>query len=493
MLLAFGLMFTSCNKDKDVAVTPEGEYTLAIEQTDFGFKAAVPMCSDSSMDYVMFKIDDGDWQMSPVLNANGKILTKVLKMAPGTYHLTDFVVYHDVLPVGPGEEDMIVRAAPEIGSEYWDLMANPLNIEIIVEEFIKKEYIVDVLCFEDLFYDKFGFTWFELNKVRIERQCFFGDVCTGKLYQFEGSIYEDQSQGLQMDMPLIMKIEVYKNDETTPIRTFDNMANLGEGDCMEVYWANDEDLEEQFQFVLYGWLPVGSNFGWVKYHTWTFFDDNCPDTGEDGVVDFTIGECNIEGSDYTFAPYVNLPSTTFHIKIIGVSSGTTASPLGAYLDLEVTDIPAGDYDFVNGDYPSFCGQGDVVIEPNVTYTVNITSSLYPLPAELTAQSGNYTEANLAKLNWVINHIQDYVSYPVDFANMQIMGTAHPDFWYGLQLGIWHILGYTAGATQAWEAAVSGTNHNDYVPLPGEYALNIIYATGTKEINPMQMQIVLLDP
>ena len=259
MLIAFGLMFTSCDKDKDNDAIPQGEFKFVIEYTDFDLKADVPMCDEAlTMDYIKFKIDGGDWISSPVLNANGKILTKVLKMAPGTYSLTDFVVYHDVAPIGEGTEDILVRAAPEVGSEYWDLMANPLNIEIVVEEFIKKEYVVDVLCFEDLFYDKFGFTWFELNLVKIERQCFFGDFCVTNLDAYANSEYVGQVQGLQSDMPLIMQIEVYKNDGTTPIRTFDNMTTLGEGDCMEVYWANDEDLEEQFTFKLYGWLPDGT-------------------------------------------------------------------------------------------------------------------------------------------------------------------------------------------------------------------------------------------
>jgi len=309
MLIAFGLMFTSCNKDKDKDAIPQGELKFVIEYTDFDLKADVPLCSDSSMDYVMFKIDNGDWISSPVLNANGKILTKVLKMAPGTYHLTDFVVYHDVLPVGEGPEDMIVRAAPEVGSEYWDLMANPLDIEIVVEEFIKKEYVVDVLCFEDLFYDKFGFTWFELNLVRIERQCFFGDVCVDNLDAYGESVYADQQEGLQSDMPLIMKIEVWHAD--TLQRTFTNWDNLGEGDCMEVYWANDEDVEEEFTFILYGWLPDGTGaFDWGYIGEWTFFDDACPNTdngdpdNDDGVVDLYVGDCYLSTPDYVFPAWM---------------------------------------------------------------------------------------------------------------------------------------------------------------------------------------------
>ncbi|MCK5776407.1 MAG: hypothetical protein KAH25_09525 [Bacteroidales bacterium] len=492
MLIAFGLMFTSCNKDKDKEVVPQGEFTFTIEQTDFDLKATVPMCIDSSMDYVMFKLNSGDWQMSPVLLTNGKYVTKVLKMAPGNYLLTDFVVYHDVAPIGVGPEDIIVRAAPEVGSEYWDLMANPLDIEIIVEKFIKKDFIVDVLCFEDLLYEKFGFTWFELNLVKIERQCFFGDICTGKLYQFDGSLYAQQSQGLQMDMPVIAMIEVWHAD--TLQRSFDNMDVLGEGECLEVYWANDEDLEEEFIFKLFAWLPQGGSFDWQLIHEWTFLDDDCPEAGEDGVVDYTIGDCSINGDeDFQFAPWVNLPLDAFKLKLtdfstLGYAATTTK---GTFMDLVLSEIPAGAYDITNGMYGSFCGQHEVVINQDQTYWVKIASSLRPLPAELLAQvtpDEEYTLERLAGINWALNNIQSFIGYEPDYENWY---NNDPLLWSDFQYGLWYCLDVDAGIEQDWCA--EALNHSTYVPMPGEYAVNIMYQASAKSPPAMQFQIVLLDP
>jgi len=496
LVLTVGITLQSCNKDKDVPTQSQTEVSFAVEQTNFPeLKADVPMCSDLSMDYAVFVLGGVEYT-SPVLFANGKILTQPIKLDIGNYTLTDFLVYHDVLPIGAGTEDILVRAAPEVGSEYWDLMANPLNIEIAVEAFIKKEVLIDVLCFEDLFYEKFGFTWFEMNLVKIERQCFFGDICTGKLPQYEGSLYEQQSQGLQMDMPLIMKIEVWHAD--TLQRTFDNVANFGEGDCMEVYWANDEDLEEEFTFVLYGWLPVGSSFEWVKYHTWTFFDDNCPETGEDGVVDFVIGECNIEGSDYVFAPYVNLPSETFDIIAYAYSADFNApatTEYGTYIDLTVSGIPAGPYDIGNGNMGTFCGQEQVNITMSTHYSVKVASSLRPLPQELLDQvtlDENYSPERLAAANWAINNIQLFLGYTPDYEDWS---NNDPMLWSEFQLGLWHVLAVDTGVPQPWsDEALSGL-HDDYVPLPGEYAINIFYSTASKDVDPIPMQfmIVLVDP
>jgi len=108
-----------------------------------------------------------------------------------------------------------------------------------------------------------------------------------------------------------MKIEVYKSVGEdppvwgSPIKTFtnDGWSTPGEGACMEVYYANDLNLIEDFKFELSIWLPdVGGVFGWVLIDTpWEFQDENCPNPGTDGVVDFVLGDCDILGVDFHFA------------------------------------------------------------------------------------------------------------------------------------------------------------------------------------------------
>jgi len=306
-----GLFLQSCNKD-EVQKVPEAEMQFVINQTDFEFKTlddSVPMCQDLSMDYVVFELA-GTTYTSPIMFANGKFLTKTVKLdaIDGTYALTSFFVYHDNLPVGPDSQDVMIKAAPLPNSTYHDLMVNKLDLEISVEAFEKAEVIIDVLCYEDIFYDAFGFTWFDMNQVRIERQCVFGDICIPDDYLFEGSpyiqsLYADQENGLQTDMPAIMEVKVYKSTEL--IRTFSN-ANWdypGEGSCLEVYYANDEDLAESFTYEVYVLKPNEAN-GTMEYQlvgTINFDDEVGGITGDDGVVDFVVGDCNLDDVDYQWA------------------------------------------------------------------------------------------------------------------------------------------------------------------------------------------------
>jgi hypothetical protein len=209
----------------------------------------------------------------------------------------------------------IVRAAPLPTTEFHHLMENPLDLTIEVEGFIKKQLIIDVLCYEDLYFAAFGFTWFELNEVQIERQCFFGDICVDDLSVYEGSAYDEDPLNVQMDMPAIMKIDVYKMgaSDWELMNEFENMGAFswsdeentyvgfnGQGACMEIFWANDLDKTEDFKFELFVWLPdVSGVFNWVYITEFIFQDDACLDHGGDGVVDFVLGDCGYEDPDIT--------------------------------------------------------------------------------------------------------------------------------------------------------------------------------------------------
>ena len=140
------------------------------------------MCDDElDMSYVKFTVLDSaqvtTTYKSMIYYIGGEMLTQVIKLPVGTYQVTSFVVYNDNGTPDDENDDVIVRAAPLPGSEYWDLMQFKLNLEFTVDAFYKKQYEIDVLCFEELFYNEFGFTWFEFNDVRIEYQCIFGDIC----------------------------------------------------------------------------------------------------------------------------------------------------------------------------------------------------------------------------------------------------------------------------------------------------------------------------
>jgi len=509
--VAMALIFTACKKEvPQTPVADTVELEFVIDQTDFGgLKStdAVPKCQDLAWSYVTFKIDDGtvvtEYTSEVIHMPNGDQLTQVVKLpSTGSYTLTEFLVYNDVLPIGPGVEDILIRAAPADGSTYWDLMINKLDLPIVVEDFKKKQILIDVLCFEDLYYEGFGFFWFEMNDVKIERQCFFGDVCTGKISDFSSgdpanlSWYEQQSQGLQMDMPAIMKMEVYK--EGALIRTFDNEGDfawnettqefegfMGEGACLEVYWANDLDVTENFEFKIYVWLPYGSGFAWKLIDTYPFQDENCPDPGDDGVVDITVGNCNIDGADYVYPAYMDIPdyATTFTMRL----GAFGPSPQGTYIDAKFTGIPAG-FDISDGNWGSWCGDKDHTIYTGTDYTTRFINSIEPLPV-------GFTQLNVSKLNmlnWLFNYLPLYFE-GINLTNLKdFSGSGFSDGdWSIIQNAIWNItddktFGGKAGIMSA--AAVPTFN-----PMPGQYAavlMEVEVATGEKEV---QLLFVMIDP
>jgi hypothetical protein len=377
-------------------------------------------------------------------------------------------------------------------------MVHPLDVDVEVFEFSKRQVVVDVLCFEDLYWEVFGFNWFEMNDVKIERQCFFGDVCTGKLDDFYGSWYEDQSLGVQMDMPAIMKIEVYKG--TTLIRTFSNEGDFGwnpdtqefdgwrgEGACLEVYWANDLDVEEEFEFKLYVWLPVGQDFDWVLIDDgitnpdFLFLDENCPDPGDDGVVDFTVGACNIEGADYVYPAWMNLPTGPITMK---VGSQYGPGPLGTYFDVSLSNVPAG-YDIYDGTFGIWCGDKVASIYLGSTHTVDVISSLGPIPGDLTI-----TKEELAKINWLFNHLPDY--FPgITLADMATWYTGHETDWEMIQNAIWALKGeipVPTGISPVTTMYNDAQPWDDYQVLPGQWAAVLFWD------NPqVQVLFVMVDP
>ena len=484
MMLASGLFMQSCNKDQDVQVAEETELQFNITQTDFEFKGTetVPECQDLSMDYVVFDFA-GTTYTSPIMFANGSFLTKTVKLqaGAGTYALTSFLVYHDVLPIGQGDEDVLIKAAPAVGSEYHDLMVNPLNMDITVEAFKKAQITVDVLCFEDLMYEDFGFTWFELNQVKIERQCFFGDVCTGKINEYVGSLYENQANGLQMDMPAIMEIKAYK--EGVLFRTFSNEAYLGEGQCLEVYWANDEDLVENFTFELYVLLPQGTGMAYQLIDTYNFQDEVGVTTGADGVVDFVLGNCSLVDADFTYPAWVNLPADPFTMTLTdagNMSNGVSATH-GTYIDILLAGIPTG-YDIFDGTFGSFCGDKNQNIAYQ-TYNVKIASSLYPLPAGIT----QITPTQLEQINYMFNNLHLYPGY--EAIDLDDFNSIPEPLWVDVQNAIWYIVGDITSPAPAI-ATDATANGAGYTPLPGGWATVIFYDVDTYDV---QIQLMPLDP
>ncbi len=485
LLFAVAFIFTACEKNKGEQPDPvvsTADVSFVIQQTNFeNLKSTaedVPLCSEMPWSYVKFTLGGVEY-VSDVLLVEGELLTQVVKLPIGSYQLTNFLVYNDVLPAGPGSEDILIRAAPAINSIYWDLMVNPLNLDITVDSFIKKQVIIDVLCFEDLYYEAFGFTWFEMNDIKIERQCFFGDVCTGKISDFAGSLYEGQLSGLQMDMPAIFYIDVYKEDQL--IRTFSNEEWLGEGQCLEVYWANDLNLEENFSFAINVLLPHGEGMAYALIDSISFLDDNCPDPGEDGVVDFTVGNCNIDGADLVYPAWMDLPSGLFTMRL---ESQYGPSTYGTYVGIGLSGIPSG-FDIYDGQFAGWCAESGTDIQLNHDYTVEAINSIHgPYPVTF-----HLDQVDLNILNYFFNRLQETA------VGQGAFSYATPEnYWVTIQDVIWHITNnkaLPAGLATTMYADASGTLGQNFAPKPGDWACILFYPEDEEEV--IQTMFIVVDP
>ncbi|MBS2212852.1 hypothetical protein KEM09_15650 [Carboxylicivirga mesophila] len=334
------LVLGACKENVSSPVENSAEFSIGISEADFvtlksaplGVEDYIPTCNESlSLDYakVTFDIGKGDETVTiPIFKVAGKYVTQPVKINMETAEsiqvtISEFLVYN-MGDDGEIDEDLsldisddvLVKATPHgvfggsNNSAYFQFI-NPNNglRTITLNKFTKEEIVIDVLCYDDLVYDNFGFVWFNINAITVRSQCWFGDICVADKTLFEGSVYEQQQNGLQIDMPAIMKIDVlrfignglgdYGPDMNweflysyNNMGTFGNGGENGEGDCMTIAWPDNDDIDELFRFDLYVYLPdINKQFDYRFQNSYSFYNNEAPNTGDDGVVDFVIGSC----------------------------------------------------------------------------------------------------------------------------------------------------------------------------------------------------------
>ena len=480
--------FTSCNKDVNQDSVPApatGELQLTINQEGFGgFKASdtVPDCSDLSWSYALFTLDGQNYSTGLITMASGAINTEPLKLDVGQHSLTSFLVYNDNGTPTDSTDDILVRAAPLPGSQYYDLMTNKLNVTVDVQAFKKMGYTVDVLCFQNTYYEEFGFTWFNLNDVKVHQICIFGDVCTSDVSLYSGSLYENQENGLQMDMPAIFHALIYKlNDNGVGELQTDttNAPWYGEGDCLPVHWADDVNKDDEFYLVIKTLLPVGTGYDYVTTDSIYFTNEGAELILDDGVLVFEVGNCssNPPGPHYQCTAWTNLPTDPFTFEI-------TASPgtLATYFDYQFTGIPSG-YAVHDGLWPGWCADKGHYISVGQTYQATFVSSVLPLPGGFLL---NQTQVN--ELNWIFNHLDNYFA-GINVEDWTQAGSGYTPFvdWSTIQDAIWSITDGVTVTGTALQIHDDAVNYGaTYEPLPDEYGLVFIFIDGT-----VQLQVTLL--
>jgi hypothetical protein len=493
MLIAVALF--SCQKEKSDPVTEqEVTFTATLIDPGAGLKNTNDWdwkC-DETLEPVYAVIDlllpDGLTTVTYkplVFRLDGKLYTQAIKLLPGVYTVTKFLVMDDMGT--PGEaDDEIYMATPEEFAPYSQYTNPDIRFEFLVEAFKKAEVQVEVLCFIPAEYTGFGFNWFVITEIIIREQCFFGDLCVKHLADYEDSHYELQPGGLKIDMPAIMRIDVYKGGVFVESFTNDVAPNYGVGSAVCVQYADVLGVTDVFTFELWIMVKQGNAFPFVLFKTLTFNDIWNIEDGADNVYDFVLGNCNLTDPDLQLAPWQNLPvSANVTIAHPGVLTNT-------YWDVRFNSYtPAGVYDLPPVVTPwmgGWCGDALTFITPG-TFNANIYSSLRDenWPAPVPPGDGMpCTLSELATVNWLMNHLHDY---GYDLLN-NTGGEAGP-----VQQAIWKLINNTYNVTTPDPLAVTmytaASTQTSFVPLPGGWAAVLI----VKDNNPdlYQLIFVVVDP
>jgi len=380
LLILIVAVMVSCKKNETTqpAVDQYAEISFNVTtlvpdaDRDWYLNTQVPEClPDAIPGYALLKITDaagaeleGDGVTGPngtnyfkvlVFYTNGELYTQSIKLpvamcdtAPDcceTYFVTEFFVYD--------ENDMPYKAAPAPNSEFFQFVTQTLPVEVEICAFEKREFYIDVLCFLPDYYELFGFFWFEITEITVREVCFFGDICIE--WWVEPSEWHDvgvpievwfdpanwgygyyfqQLNGVQMDMPAIFALILFKYDIATDtwvqINTWTNEGWLGEGEPLCLRYADYDAVEDFFKLEMYiygPWYYAGppptredvwgytindDSRDWPTnqpQHTWFFTDNALEDLDSgypdgDGVIEFAWGYC-VENPEYQLPMIIN--------------------------------------------------------------------------------------------------------------------------------------------------------------------------------------------
>ncbi len=472
MAIIISLVMFSCNKDE--GTKPIDDVDQGVE---FTFSSASRLksgnCFGKKADYAKVNID-GKTSKVEVYYINSKPYTKTLKLDEGEHVLKEFMLMDDNNTPDDDSDDVLLAATPHQGSEFAKYVENPLDRKFEVEKFKKTKMPVSVLCYEKADYSNFGFVFFGIEQIVIREQVFFGDICICRLEDYETSPYAGQSSGLQSDMPAIAKIEVWRND--VKVDEFSNEENLGEGKPLVVRYADVLHHEDNFELKLFVLVKQGKEFKYKHFHSWKFKDDEVIDAGDDGVVEFVLGNCANE-ADVVLPPWMNLPPDANYTI-------TSVDPKehNSYVGVELANIAEG-FEFKNGVYASSCADHNTPIQVGKTYKMQVYSSLYPDQLPKFAQSDKW-----AKFNWLYNHLDWYPNHK----------------WSDIQGFIWLY------DDPVWDGKANGTvpaiteitkqmkkdadkYGKDYkVPLGGSYVI-IFIPPGSGDVPMIQTMVTYLNP
>lgn len=495
--LFLGIILYSCNKDDASVIISEQleKQEVVFDINNFlpqdlsskGLFSAkdnaendplIPECLDLEPSYVEVTIV-GDDQI-PIMytlnlvTLNNKTETEVVKLTPGIYTITDFVV--------KAEDGTLLWASPKEGSYYellWDLTGVDLTFEVPVFDKLKVE--IDVLCYRPYNYQNFGFVWFKYAVTEIHTVCFFGDICT-KFYdewhmnnERENNPYADQDYD-GYDFPAIFEVIVRNADEEI-VNDEDlnsNATYYGIGQPLCIEYPDQVEIEgEIFTFEIWLAMPDGTLMQIYEGE----FDDTAmaevgnPDAfgGTDGVFDFVVGNCSYDGNDANLEllPWMPIPETAVmdvQMKVPG-SILPAAYPIQAYFR-DGTVMPNEIDDVIEEGkwYNTLCGEEFIPIGVPGTYNVEFYSSLdRNLPD--TNFPSFYMGYPWGSLNWLAQVCED---------------VAAEESYYYVQQAVWFLIDPMTVDGDNNALAQEAALHSDFIPTVGDYACVLIEPISTFE-------------
>ena len=491
LFLFVGLAVTSCNKPETLPL--EQEVTFKATELAPGFKSSADICDNDAASYALITIKDlsDDTENTVAVDIfylGSEIYTNSLKLTPGDYQVTGFMLYDDgdnniveynltTDPISLGD-DQLVYASAEDDSQLGLLSQQSLPADFTVGAFLKNEVSLDIFCFDETNYETFGFSWFQFNTINIGSDLvFFGDFCTKYFADYGSTLYASQANSLQHDMPAIFNIEVLKDGVS--YQTYSNAGWFGEGKPLVVPNPDNSNVaNEEFDFVLSILVKVGASFDTIPFYTWTrtdngtLFDENDDAfiPGADGVIDFVLGSC-VPDADLVLPPYMNLPAS---VDVLLEYPGDST-----YWDITLLNVAAG-YDIQNGTLAAYCGDHNTTIGTG-NHTLDVFSSLYPalIPDSFDADKPLYNN-----VNWLGNHLSNYPGY----------------VWQDVQDAVWIILGQistptfsqtTMAGQMAADALAQGDNFMP--PVGGFAAVLFISQNASTTKRDLQLIFTLVDP
>ena len=448
LVMILGLL-SSCQKfDYSVPTSKQQEVTFSSEEISLDNKKNAQI-SVLSCDYAAIVVNQKIYKTA-VYEIDGLLYTTAIKLEPGDYTLTSFMLMSNNFTPNDSIDDKIAYATPMTGSDYASFVINPAGFSFNVGSLTKVNVPVNVVLFNPDDYQKFGFDYDILTQTTVRSHRFEGQFKPANKEVYYGSIYQQQTNGLQDVMPAIYRIDVYRNDQY--ITSYDNESAKGEMP-LEVNYPDSDYSTDHFRFDLYLYVKSGDGFNYRFIHSWSFTDAQRLQTSADGMVHFIIGDPLSSDINYAFGPFVDVsPNCTLTIDY-GMAPGN----LGSYFNGIVAGVN-GNYALQNGTYPSYCGTDTISVNLGYAYQMRPISSLIPelLPF--------YTrdEARWNALNWLFNHLENYSFHDWDIlqgASWMILndwdGNAHS--------------GVSNANSIVLQMVSDARQHEDFIPSYGQTA------------------------